>query len=88
MDPLFVFEGYFNGVPVDVLKDDGCNTNILSRTIVNRFKKCFDLKWSNMELSFAKKGFMEKTTHIIVKGTVKIGSHRYHIQLGCIRLQQ
>ena len=76
VDPLFVLEGSSYCVTVDLFKENICNTNIVWGTIVNHFMKYFDLKSSNIELSFAKKGFWENTTDIMAKRTVTIGTHR------------
>lgn len=38
---LYIFYGLLNGILVRVLKDDGCNTNIVSKRISDHFEDQF-----------------------------------------------
>jgi hypothetical protein len=44
IEPLFVMNETRNGMPVCKLKDDGCNTNVVSRKFVERNAETFKMK--------------------------------------------
>ena len=76
-DELIVVEGFMQGVKVIVLKDDGCNTNIISNEF---FQKNIDLlKWKvcDIEVKHSNKESNEVATRIVLGATLHIGDHIY-----------
>jgi hypothetical protein len=49
--PLLVLRGKFNGLPVKILKDDGCNTNVVSRAFVKKHENLFNVVNKKMILN-------------------------------------
>lgn len=74
---LMVLNGKINGKKVEVLKDDGCNTNVISRTFLNRNKALFTLGASAVTISHSRKDSQETIDNFIINTTVTIGSHEY-----------
>ena len=76
-EPLLVLKGKLNDVSVRVLKDDGCNTNVISQRLVNLNRQCFQLKRKKTVVRHSRDGWIEDSSHIVLHGTLKIGSHTY-----------
>ncbi len=76
-DELIVVEGLMEGEKVRVLKDDGCNTNIISNEFFQR--NCGLLKWKHcdIEVKNSSKESNELATKIVLGGTLQIGDHLY-----------
>ncbi|MEM7375745.1 MAG: retropepsin-like aspartic protease [Bacteroidota bacterium] len=77
MKPLLTFTGTLNGGNVEVLKDDGCNTNIVSQKVVKRNRQLFRIRKKKLVVQHSKYGSEETTCEVIVNGTLKIGDHKY-----------
>lgn len=77
MDDLIVLEGFLDGKRVRVLKDDGCNTNVVSREFFNKNRKNFKWKNCNVEVSHSQKGSVENSSKSIIGATLRIGKHLY-----------
>ncbi len=77
MDDLIVLEGLLDGEKVNVLKDDGCNTNVVSREFFNENRKFFKWKNCNVEVCHSRKGSVENSSKSILGATLKIGKHFY-----------
>lgn len=75
--PLFVLKGRLNGVSVRVLKDDGCNTNVISQRFLDHNRHRFEVIKSNIEVYHSRDGSKEDSTEVVLNGTIKIGSHNY-----------
>ena len=77
VDDLFVLKGKLNGLDVQVLKDDGCNTNLVSKKFVEKNRNCFNIKKKKIPIHHSKKGSDEMACEYIANGTLMIGSHTY-----------
>lgn len=77
VEPLLVLNGTLNSLPVQLLKDDGCNTNIVSKRLVNRNRYFFRLAKKSCVIQHSKEYANEITTDMILNGTVKIESHTF-----------
>ena len=77
LEPLLVLRGRLNGVSVRVLKDDGCNTNVISSRIVDLNRQNFRVIRKNVVVKHSKDGTNEQSSQIVLHGTLKIGSHTY-----------
>jgi hypothetical protein len=42
INPLLL-RGNFNGIPVKILKDDGCNTDVVSRAFVKKYETVLNI---------------------------------------------
>lgn len=74
---LIVFDGTFNGVPVQILKEDGCHTNIIYTDFVRQLKGRCTLKSSAVTVDHSRDGSPENLSQIIMGGTLRIGPHLY-----------
>ena len=76
-DELIVVEGFMEGEKVRVLKDDGCNTNIISSEFF--LKNIGLLKWKqcDIEVQHSSKESSEFATRIVLGATLEIGNHAY-----------
>lgn len=74
---LITLFGTVAGQQVTVLKDDGCNTNVISRTFVNRNRHLFNIKKTSVTIHHSNKKIIEKAEDVIVDAEIEIGSHTY-----------
>ena len=77
VDPLIVLDGKRNGVNLRVLKDDGCNTNVVSKGFVKKFQHCLKVVDDNIMVQHSNKDSKERASQIVLNGTLKIGNHSY-----------
>lgn len=77
VDPLIVLDGKINGVKVRVLKDDGCNTNVVSKRLVKKFRHCFKVVDDDVLVQHSDKDSNERSSQVVLNGTLKIGNHTY-----------
>ena len=77
VEPLFVLSGKLNGVSVRVLKDDGCNTNVISHRFLDQHRQRFDVRKSRVIVQHSRDGSEEESSYMVINGTLKIGSHAY-----------
>jgi Retroviral aspartyl protease len=77
INPLLVLKGKFNGIPVKILKDDGCNTNVISRTFVKKYKNLFHVVNKKMIVNHSCEGQSEEVTQVVLNGNLTLGNHLY-----------
>ena len=77
VEDLIVFRGKMNGSAVQILKDDCCNTNILSRHFVERHPELFDVENTAMCISHSKRGSTEEALQVALNATLTMGDHSY-----------
>ncbi len=73
IDRLIILDGLLHGKRVRVLKDDGCNTNVISQEFFERNRKEYNWKNCIVEVSNSQKGSSEA----ILGATLTIGNHSY-----------
>lgn len=74
---LILLDGYLNSAPVHILKDDGCNTNVVSKTFLAGHSDLFRVKDTPTLLSHSKKDSNEEASQVIVDAELRIGRHTY-----------
>lgn len=74
---LITLFGTVAGQQVTILKDDGCNTNVISRTFVNRNRHLFNIEKTSVTIHHSNKKIVEKAEEVIVGAEIGIGSHTY-----------
>lgn len=74
---LLVLDGSLEKKRVRVLKDDGCNTNVVSHKFFQKNKGCFKWKNCNVEVRHSEADSVEKSSEVILGATLKIGKHLY-----------
>ena len=74
--PLIIIEGRLKGVTVHVLKDDGCNTNVISKEFFAAHPNLFETRELPVVVSHSKKGTTEISNTIIPNATLEMGSHQ------------
>ena len=77
VENLLVIDGFLNGKMVKILKDDGCNTNVISRDFVATNKDIFHTLDTKTTAAHSKKGSHEEATQVVVDGVLNMGSHKY-----------
>lgn len=77
LEPLLVLEGELNDVSVRVLKDDGCNTNVISQRLYDLNRQCFRSKRKKVVVRHSRDGWTEVSSKIVLNGTLTIGAHTY-----------
>ena len=75
--PLIVFEGKMHGVAAQILKDDGCNTNVVSKDFVQKHSHLFNIEDTAITVTHSKRDSIEMASQVIIRGTICIGSHSY-----------
>ncbi len=73
MDDLIALEGSLDGKSVQVLKDDGCNTNVVSQEFFEKNRKYFNWKKCDVEVSHSQRGAVETSSEAILGATLTIG---------------
>jgi len=74
---LLVLDGTLDMKRVRVLKDDGCNTNVVSHEFFQKNKSCFKWKHCNVEVRHSEADSVEKSSQVVLGATVRIGKHSY-----------
>ena len=74
---LLVLTGKLNGVSARVLKDDGCSTNVISRRFFGLHRRRFHVRKASVVVNHSKDKSSETSSHVVLNGTLKIGSHTY-----------
>ena len=77
MEDLLVLDGTLNGIRVKVLKDDGCNTNVVSHEFFEKNFDRFDSGKCDVEVAHSKKESTEHSSEMIIGATLKMGNHKY-----------
>ena len=74
---LLVLSGAMNGLSVKVLKDNGCNTNVVSREFLAKYRSrnIFELSQKNVTVEHSQKGTKEEASEVILNGTLRLGAH-------------
>ena len=77
MSELLLLDGFLDEKRVRVLKDDGCNTNVMSYEFFKKNKNI--LRWENckVEVRHSKSGSIENSSIIVLGATLKIETHKY-----------
>lgn len=65
------------GEKVRILKDDGCNTNIISSDFVNKHRSKLDVRRYNLTIHNSNKATQEEATEIVWDTEIKIGNTAY-----------
>lgn len=60
-----------------VLKDDGCNTNVLSSEFVRLNRGLLDVRPANVTIAHSDRDATEKAHEMVFGTTIQIGNHRY-----------
>lgn len=66
-----------NGTELTVLKDDGCNTNVLSHEFVEKNRSRLNIINSNTSINHSNKETHEFATEVVLDAEVEIGTHKY-----------
>lgn len=77
--PLLVFQGTFQGNYAKILKDDGCNTNVVSRDFIEQHRNNLRLSPKLMNITHSK-GDSNEISMECLQGTVQIGDYKYTSQ--------
>ena len=72
-----VFSGTVNGAAASILKDDGCNTNVISSQFLARNRDIFDITPALVDVLHSKAEFNEVGTEMISNATIEIGDYKY-----------
>ena len=75
LEDLIVLNGSLEGKIVRVLKDDGCNNNVVSHEPFGRNRRHFDWKKCNIDVKHSKSDTAENSSKEIIGATLKIGKH-------------
>lgn len=74
---LIVFEGNMHGQKVTVLKDDGCNTNVVSKAFFRKNGHLFQTEEAKITITHSKRDSRETARQVILNGEVREGPHVY-----------
>ncbi len=77
LETLMVVEGSLNGKPIRVLKDDGCNTNAVSREFLKFNSELFKVVQRPVEVMHSEYNTVEKASEVILGAELRIGTHVY-----------
>ena len=77
VEDLIVLDGLLEGKKVSVLKDDGCNTNVVSCDLFEKNRGLFKWKECDVEVRHSKTFFVKNSSEVILGCTLIIGLHSY-----------
>lgn len=79
LEPCIQFKGTLDGEEVVILKDGGCNTNMVSQRIVNKVRHNWatKLKKTNYQIVHSKNNTSELSVECLEAGKLEIGDHKY-----------
>lgn len=60
---------------MDILRDDGCNTNVLSKTFVNKHRNFLNVRTVDPKVNHTNKYVIESTDEMVVNAEIEIGKH-------------
>lgn len=66
-----------SGHQIILLKDDGCNTNVISRNFVQRNRKHLHIQNSDSKIIHSNRDFVEESIEVVINATIQIGYHKY-----------
>ena len=75
--PLIVLKGKINSQNARMLKDDGCNTNLVSKEFLQRNRRLFKIIRTRTSTQHSMQGSGERASEMILSGKIQIGSHVY-----------
>ena len=74
---LNVLKGWLHGKAVKVLKDDECDTNVLSTQFLRNTRTLFKIAKVRSCVNHSQKDTSEEFEELIISGTLKLGTHVY-----------
>ena len=77
IESLILLRGIINDRYVQILKDDGCNTNVISHEFYKKNKELFKVVKRNIEVRHSEDKTVEQASEVILEGTIRIGTHVY-----------
>ena len=76
--PLIVFGGTANGIDATILKDDGCNTNVISKDFYEKYAKAFqEESLQGVRIQHSNKGSREDSELVLKNVLIKISKQSY-----------
>lgn len=73
--PLLVLRGTFNNFPMKALKDNGCNTNVVSQQLVDRNWNSFRPLRRKCFVQYSRNVSAEASSMVILSGRLQISCH-------------
>lgn len=75
--PLIKLKGVPHGKQLAVLKDDGCNTNVISKSFVEANRHLLTLRHEPSLISHSDKDYTETSEEVVVDTEIELGTHSY-----------
>ena len=76
-EPLIVLNSWLHGKVAKVLKDDGCNTNVVSTQVLRNDRKLFKIAKVRSCANHSQKDTPEESVELIISGTLRLVTHVY-----------
>lgn len=77
IEELITMYGVLQGQQVTILKEDGCNTNVISRSFVKQYRHLLNVKKACFVISHSSKSITETATNVVIDASIQIGEHVY-----------
>lgn len=75
--PLLEFEGFINGIPCRILKDDGASSNFISKEFWNTHQAKLPSKSHNISISHSSQGHQENACKVVDTAQLTLKGHLY-----------
>ncbi len=75
LESLMVLQGSLNGNIVGVLKDDGCNANVVSREFLKSKSELIEVVEIRVAVMHSEDNRVEKAAEVIFGAELRIGTH-------------
>ena len=75
---LIVFGGTANRIEATILKDDGCNTNVISRDFYHKYATAFNAETiEGVKIQHSSRSSSENANTVLKNVNIAICNHRY-----------
>lgn len=62
---------------VTILKDEGCNTNFMSKTFVNKKRHLLNVEKTFVEVNHSNSNSTEEAREMVINAETETGNHKY-----------
>lgn len=86
INELITLYGTVMGQEVTILKDEGCSTNVMSRSFVDKYCHLLTIKPYSVNINHSNREIIEEANEVVIDTEVQIGNTKYKsnwIVAGC-----
>lgn len=77
IEELITLYGTVAGQQVTILKDDGCNTNVMAKSFVDKNLRLLNIRKTQVKVNHSDKDVSEDANEIVIDAELEIGKMKY-----------